>query len=150
MTNTTLHPIFQRLCWLIFLLSITYSVSAQKVSLQGAEIPSFSQSLASQFSEYQTFQVSTQALATVNTPDDNFQIRIQLGDTYDWNINLTPSQIISPNYREILGTENGPIVLPKRKNIAFTGYLPGTDLESRLTLADGWIMGFVLIPIQLH
>ena len=146
MTNTTLHPIFQRLCWLIFLLSITYSVSAQKVSLQGAEIPSFSQSLASQFSEYQTFQVSTQALATVNTPDDNFQIRIQLGDTYDWNINLTPSQIISPNYREILGTENGPIVLPKRKNIAFTGYLPGTDLESRLTLADGWIMGFVTTP----
>lgn len=146
MKNITLLPFFQRLFCLIFLLSITYSISAQKVSLQGAEIPSFSQALANQFSEYQTFQVNTQALATQNTSDENFQIRLQLGDTYDWNINLTPSQIISPNYREILGTENGPVVLPRRKNIAFTGYLPGTDLESRLTLDDGWIMGFVTTP----
>ena len=147
MKNTSQHTIIQRLFCLIFLFTSIHSLSAQKVSLQGAEIPSFNQELANQFSEYKTFQINTQELAAEsNEQPDHFQIRLQLGDTYDWNINLTPSQIISPNYREIIGTENGPVVLPSRKNIAFTGYLPGTDLESRLTLDDDWIMGFVSTP----
>ncbi len=146
MKNSSLLSTFQLLFCLTILLAISCTLSAQKISLQGAEIPSFNQDLLNQFSEYQTFQINSQELASENNENESFQIRLQLGDSYDWHINLTPSQIISPNYREILGTENGPVVLPSRKNIAFTGYLPGTELESRLTLDAGWIMGFVTTP----
>ncbi len=146
MKNTTLSSSFYKFFFLVFLVLSAKSLVAQKLSLQGAEIPSFNQELSNQFSEYQTFQINTQALAAENRKADDFQLYLQLGDKYDWNINLTTSQIITPNYREILGTENGPIVLPARKNIAYTGYLPGTELESRLTLDENWIMGFITLP----
>lgn len=146
MNSYTSLPIFRNLCLLAILLISSISASGQKVFLQGAEIPSFNAQLSTQFSEYQIFQISTLPLASENQPEENFQLQLQLGNQHNWNINLTASQIISPNYREIVGTENGPLVLPSRKNIAYTGYLPGTDLESRLTLDNGWIMGFVTLP----
>jgi len=120
--------------------------SAQKVSLKGAEIPSFHQELSTHFSEYQVFQIPTQSLSAENQVEENFQLQITLGNQHLWNINLTSSQIISPNYREILGTKNGPVILPPRKNIAYIGYVAGSDQKSRLTLDKGWIMGFITTP----
>ena len=133
------------LCLLFTFLIVTSSAFAQKIQLNGAQVPSFDASLSNQFSEYQVFQIGTRALASDFQQEENFQLDLRLGDQYHWEINLTPSQIISPNYREIIGTENGPVILPKRKIIAYTGYLQGTELESRLTLDNGWIMGFVTI-----
>ncbi len=146
MNNLLSLPAFRSLGILAVILVSSFSVYAQKVILQGAQIPSFNQQLSAQFSDYQVFQISTQALAAEQQTEDNFQLQLDLGNKYQWNLNLTTSQIISPNYREIIGTENGPVVLPKRKNIAYTGYLEGTHLESRLTLDDGWMMGFVTAP----
>jgi len=146
MKNNLFHPTFRNLCIFCIILVSSNSISAQKVTLQGAQIPSFNQQLSTQFSEYQVFQINTRALANANQAAENFQLQLVLGNNYNWKINLTTSQIISPNYREIIGTENGPVVLPKRKNIAYTGYVQGTNLESRLTLDEGWIMGFVTGP----
>ena len=134
------------LCLLFTCLFLTATTFAQRVHLTGAQIPSFDASLSKQFSEYQVFQIGTRALGSDLQQEENFQLDLQLGGQYHFKINLTPSQIISPNYREIIGTENGPITLPKRKSIAYTGYLEGTEFESRLTLDNGWIMGFITIP----
>jgi len=143
------HSIYllpKSLCLLLVLLLVTSFAFAQKIHLTGAQIPSFDASLSNQFSEYQVFQINTRVLESDLQQEDNFQLDLQLGGQNQFKINLTPSQIISPNYREIIGSENGPVVLPKRKNIAFTGYIQGTEFESKLTLDNGWVMGFITLP----
>ncbi len=126
MNSHSLPSIIRNICFIAIILIGSSSIFAQKITLQGAQIPSFNQQLSTQFSEYQVFQIDTRALAIENHTADNFQLQLELGNKYDWNINLTTSQIISPNYREIIGTENGTVVLPKRKNIAYTGYVQGS------------------------
>ncbi|MBI1227952.1 MAG: T9SS type A sorting domain-containing protein [Bacteroidetes bacterium] len=130
-----------------FLLSLFASaqVQAQKATISCKPVALDNKNLAENFSAYEVYEVPVDKILEVKTKQQQFDFVLKLGDKHIWNLNLYESGIMGPNYQEVIGTENGRVVLPKRDNISFFGYSNPGGREVALTIDKDWIMGFVEI-----
>lgn len=78
-------------------------------------------------------------------------INLNIGKNKSWNLSLVPSQLISEDFQFHVLTDQGPIVAPLDKNIAFKGYANNNpENEVRMTITKEWMYGFVIINGEKH
>ncbi|NUN99994.1 MAG: PKD domain-containing protein, partial [Saprospiraceae bacterium] len=121
-------------------------LSAQQAVFTGREITGVtSPEFEREFLNWRVFELDAAALQafTASNPA-RADLRLQLGDTYDWSISLFPDDIRSDGYRLQALTENGLQILPNGKNITFGGFAEGVARNDvRMTLTPNFIFGYV-------
>ncbi len=121
-------------------------LSAQQAIFSGKEIKGVtSPELGQEFKTWRIFELDASALqAFASSNPTKADLRLQLGDAYDWPVSLYPDDIRSDNYQLRVLTEDGLQVLPKSKNKTYAGYANGLNENSvRLTLSAHFIFGYV-------
>ena len=117
----------------------------EKTTVHGEVVTINNDALTDNFLDYDIYKIPVDEILEVKHRSNEFHFTLQLGNKYSWDLNLIESGLIGPKYREIIGTENGPVVLPPRENISFKGFLnPGGNVA--ITIDNNWIMGFVTTP----
>jgi len=131
---------------LLFLGMTIQQLSAQQAIFAGKEITGItSAELEREFTNWRIFELDAPALhAFASSQPVKADLRLQLGDTYDWPVSLYPDDIRSADYQLRVLTENGLQILPKGENITYGGYAAGqTENDVRLTLSQNFIFGYV-------
>jgi len=135
---------FQRLfcCLLaIFLLQTpVFQLDAQ--SFTASMEPHTSPALAQNFSQYQVFQLDATLLDAHVKSNLTSPVTMQIG-TRHWQLNLTPSRVVSENYSLQVQTPQGIITTYPKRNIAFKGYEAIGGGNLRLTINGEFLYGFV-------
>lgn len=115
------------------------TIVGQKVTL--AEYSKISE----KFTEPDVYQIDTrQILTTLSAPDFDSQLKIQLGTQQDWDLELYPVEMLSPDYKLRVVTERGIEEHPVPEIKTYYGYLKGRpETDVRVTIMDGFLYGFV-------
>ncbi len=113
---------------LLFLLLTCGSLWAQKVTFDGVELPPEGfPSLEKKFTDFSVYEIDPQAIHQyVSRAGDGFNLQLNFGDDYEWNLALSPNDIRSADYKAYAQTEFGKELLPKRPNMTYRGYLDTT------------------------
>ncbi len=108
--------------------------TAEKLSYQ-------SPVLESAFSTYEVFRMDAEPLATYVRTNAEASTTLLVGN-HAWNMNLSSSNLLSPNYFMTVETPSGNIISKKKPNIAYKGFL-ATGGKVRLTLDKNLIYGYI-------
>lgn len=101
--------------------------------------------LEDQFGEYQVFRIDAAGLNAYAKAESGARpFRLQLGDRYDWNLEILARDIRAANYTVLVATESGVVEMPAGENNSFHGDLlqAGGGAVS-LTLDKDFIYGYV-------
>jgi len=131
---------------LLFLGLFIQLSSAQQAIFAGKEITGItSAEFEREFTNWRVFELDAAALqAFAGSQPVSANLRLQLGDAYDWPISLHPDDIRSADYQLRVLTENGLQILPKGENITYGGYAAGQpENDVRMTLSQNFIFGYV-------
>ena len=137
-----------RLFTLFLLLFATTYLSAQTPLFQGKSLKSNfedSPELQYQFKEFDVYQIDVQSFNEhVKGAGDYIEFHFQLGNDYDWEINLWPLDLRKPGYLRRWATADGIKTVPPSENLTFRGEVeaPGGGSVS-MTVDDELIKGFV-------
>ena len=96
------------------------------------------------FKEYQIYDLGVQPIYDYvgRSPSSSFEL--QLGNDYKWKLNLVHHDLRSPDCREMTRTEDGLVILPRRRNITYKGVLDGPGGgEVRASIADYFFVASV-------
>ncbi len=100
--------------------------------------------LKQNFNRQEVFELPTRELSALVQGKSTTQFELKLGDSHQWKITLFDSNLHAENYITRVMTENGIVAMPQEANAVFKGYLNDDyDHEVRLTIAEGFIFGFV-------
>lgn len=115
------------------------AITGQKITLaQNSKI-------SEKFTEPDVYQIDTRKiLTTLNSPDFNNELQIKLDADQNWDLELYPVELRSPDYRLRVFTERGIEAYQMPDIKTYYGYLKGRpDTEVRLTVKDGFLYGFI-------
>ncbi len=126
-----------------FILIPLNPVHAQKASILCKPVDFKNKNLKDNFKAYEVYEIPVNNILEVKEKQQQFNFLMKFGNKHVLDLNLYESGIMGPNYREIVGTTNGPVVLPHRENISYFGYSNPGGLEVAITIDKDWIMGFV-------
>lgn len=139
--------------FIALLLLCTTSSMAQKIAMplqtadfQGESIDfSKNKHLKEQFKTFDIFYLEAKKIHDfLKKSTYNDALHLQLGDQYDWQLNLFENDLLSPNFRLSVATEQGVLSQAAFSNIAYRGFLDKNDGgEVRLAIAPQFIYGFV-------
>ena len=119
--------------------SIFHQIDAQIFT--GEKLSYQSPVLESAFSSFEVFRIDAEPLATYARTNADANTTLVVGN-HVWNMNLSSSKLISPNYFLTVETPTGNTVSYKKPNIAYKGYLSTGD-NVRLTLDKNFIYGYI-------
>ena len=125
----------------IFLLqSPVFQLDAQ--SFTASVEPHTSPALSQNFRQYQVFQLDATLLDAHVKSNLSSPVILQIG-THHWQLNLTPSRIVSENYSLQVQTPQGTVTTYPKHKIAFKGYETIGGGNVRLTINGEFLYGFV-------
>ena len=139
----------QSISFLAFALLFTQFSYAQKHTqipvFQGKISTNASKSLLEKhFKKHEVLLLPTQELSRWVESKSKAQFELKLGKARSWQFTLFESKLHAENYTTRVMTENGVVTIARQTNTVFKGYLnDNPDNEVRLTIADGFIMGFI-------
>ncbi len=84
-----------------------------------------------------------------NSSAESSSMQLHLGN-HHWNLQLQPSNILSPNYFVQVATEKGIQTYQRKENIAFKGYETNNGGKVRMTLDKDFITGFVEVGTERY
>lgn len=119
---------------------------AQEAIFTGTELVNrTSEQLRSEFREYQTYRLDSRSFnAYVKAESAEREVRLKLGNEYEWHLQLVADDVRSEDYKMVIQTEAGRQVLERSENKTYSGYLlSGAAGSARLTIDDGFIYGYV-------
>jgi len=86
----------------------------------------------------------TRELSRLVSSKSMTQFELKIGNTHSWKMTLFESNLHTKDYVTRIMTENGVITQKPQSNTVFKGYLDDNyDHEIRLTIAEGFVFGFV-------
>ena len=131
---------------LLLLFSIFFSNAQSSLFSGESYTPRSSEVLDVQFGEYQVFRVDVSALNQYVKSEQGIRpLRFELGDLYDWDLEVEGHDLRTPDYRLRIATEKGIEELPVvSENKTFRGHR-AQDQSDRvaLTLDHEFIYGYV-------
>jgi len=100
--------------------------------------------LEERFTQHEVFELPTRELSRLVESKSTTQFELKMGKNRSWKMTLFDSNLHTTDYVTRVLTENGVVTEPRQSNVAFKGYLDDNyDHEIRLTIAEGFIFGFV-------
>lgn len=137
MTNR--HRIQCLLAFLLFIFSSIQIINAQ--SFTGEKLDFQSVKLKEAFADYEVFRFNAEQLGTFVKSNAESNLSFQVGN-HNWDLNLTSSNLFSPDYFLTVQTPNGNEVIKQYPNIAFKGYEKNGG-RVRLTINKDFLYGFI-------
>jgi PKD repeat protein len=130
--------------FLLFLTSTT--LVAQDVTFEATELQNKQyNSLDDQFNQYRIFDLDINAFdAHVKSSHTFHHFLLNLGDTYEWDMEIFPHDLRSPDYLIRVATDNGEQIQLPGENKTYQGRLVDfADSHIRLTLDQDFVYGYV-------
>jgi len=136
---TTIISIFAMLLLVPFIANGQTKVTAKKVDL-GENSQIFQK-----FTTPDVYQINTRQIAAMlESPDFDSEIRLEFNAQQDWELELYPVELRSPDYKLNVLTANGVEERRDTETKTYYGYLKGRpETEARVTVKDGFLYGFV-------
>ncbi len=115
--------------------------------------------LEERFSQHEVFELPTRELSRLTESKSKIQFELKLDKNRSWKMTLFDSHLYAEDYVTRVLTKNGIVTEPRQSNTVFKGYLDDNyDHEIRLTIAEGFVFGFVndgtdeyyIEPLQYH
>ncbi|GJM33833.1 MAG: hypothetical protein DHS20C18_28340 [Saprospiraceae bacterium] len=125
---------------LIFLSLQGQTFIGTKVELRNTAV------LNQQFTNYEIFELNAAALDTyVRDQPQSMDLNLRLGTSINWELELTPVQMLSPDYRLRIATPSGIIEQTGQDEVlTFKGKIRGVDnSQVRITVNGNFIYGYV-------
>ena len=133
---------------LLFFALFSNLLFAQKGIFTGKEIKGItSPELEYEFSNWRIFDIDAAPLHNMaKNAQSTTELRLRLGNTYDWVLQLTPDDIFASNFQLSVATDAGIETRPKGEIKTFGGYAAGSpENHVRMTLNEAFIFGYVEI-----
>ena len=106
--------------------------------------PRSSEPLNQQFNEYHVFRIDVSALNQyVKSEPGTRSFRLELGDPYNWDLEIAAHDLRTADYRIRVATEKGIEDLPVSENKTYRGLRAQTTNRVALTLDHEFIYGYV-------
>lgn len=115
-----------------------------KITAERVELNEYSQ-ISEKFSTPDVYRIDTRSVvAALQSPNFDSQLKIQFGTKHNWDLELYPIELRSPDYKLRVVTANGIEERQDTEIKTYYGYLKGRpDTEVRLTITDDFLYGFV-------
>ena len=99
------------------------------------------------FAHYEIYEFSTTALNDYLQPNDQnqYEVRIQLGEKHQWDLFLFPNDIRGPEYQQRIASDSGIEKEARNPNFLYKGERANTGEHARLSITDNLLMGYVTI-----
>ena len=94
------------------------------------------------FTHFDVYSLNSSELKKHCSASETSVFDLKIGDK-SLTINLIQNDIRSANYKQILGTDNGNVILPKGEITTYMGYT-NDGAEVRMTINDGFIVGYFM------
>ncbi|MFT5384031.1 MAG: PKD repeat protein, partial [Saprospiraceae bacterium] len=115
-----------RIKTLAFCMFLMAGLFGQNSNFKAGEVQlkKFAETLDSEFNAYNLYQLDFEEIDQyVRSAGEEINFSLQLGNDYDWKLNLYPNDIRGEDYHVYVQTENGVEIYPQRPNMTFRGYL---------------------------
>lgn len=134
-----------RLLTVFFAICLSFNSFSQEVFSGKLTKTLNHEKLNKEFKKYEVFQLDFSAINDFAKSEGNYiPIHLQLGDKYDWNIDLYPRELFSSDYKAQVQTEKGIQTIDFDTNIAFNGNLKGSPSdEVTLTISKDFFGGLI-------
>jgi len=136
------------LSFMLLSLFVTYAQqNDSKFQLIGIEEKTNNKSaFNSTFKEYNLYSINTNEIANYLKKDNNTKyINLKLGENFNFPLTLNHHSLRTSNYILQENTENEGIIMhPKSEIFTFRGYNGSPDQKVVLTIAKGFISGYVM------
>ena len=94
------------------------------------------------FNRFDVYSINSTELKKYCSANESSTFELNIGSK-SLTINLIQNDIRSADYKAILGTDNGNVILPKSDNITYMGYT-NDGAEVRMTINDDFIVGYFM------
>ncbi len=129
---------------LILLVSSQFSLFAQQsATFIGRNTTEYNNQpvLSELFHKFKIFHLESSKLKQFCSASEFSKFELDLENEKIFNLNLIQNDIRSADYKLIVGTDKGDVILPKGENITYMGYTEDAA-EVRMTINDGFVVGY--------
>ncbi len=121
-----------------------------EMDLQGelVDIAPYREKIEEGFLKYELVRIDFSEVRSKARRKNTFEVNLKVGELHKWNLSLYLNDMRSPDYQEIIATENGPIVAPRRPAFTYQGYCNTAGSlggEVRLNISDHFVNGYVTV-----
>jgi len=139
-----LLPLFGRLVLFAMLAFLPLATHAQSFVGEPQKVPAVSDLMKNVLKEYSIYRLDAMSMKQFanSSPEAYSSMSLQLGE-HHWNLQLQPSNILSPNYFVQNSTDKGIETYKRTEHMAFKGYETNGGGKVRLTFDKDFINGYI-------